>query len=93
MKITKTELRKIIQEELEALNERMPAIGKEAGNMAADQRRRKEAADNMFMRGPAQPTLDAVAYDLKGQEERVLKLETLVSQLMERIRTIETLMS
>ena len=50
-------------------------------------------ADNMFMRSAPRPTLNAVAYSLKLQNDRVLKLETLVSQLMERIRTIETLMS
>ena len=83
MKITRSVLKQIIKEELEALNERTPALGKLAGNMAADQRRRKEAADNMFMRGPAQPSLSGVAYDLAGLEERVRTLEDLVGKLMD----------
>ena len=83
VKITKNKLKQLIKEELEALNERMPALGKVAGKMAADQRRRKEAADNMFMRGPAQPTLNAVASDLLALEERVRTLENLMAQLMD----------
>lgn len=76
MKITKTKLKQIIKEELEALNEDAAKY-----------------ADHIFTRSAPRSTLAGVSYSLKLQKERVLKLETLVSQLLKRISTIENLMS
>ena len=77
MKVTKATLKQIIKEELEALNERMPALGKAVGRIAADrERRREEAADDEYEKRFQAGRFEAL-------EERVRMLEDLMGKLMD----------
>ena len=72
MKITKSKLKQLIKEELEALNERKVALGKLAGNMVPDAARDLRAID------------DGARVLISDLQERVVELEMKILRLEDR---------